>query len=371
MIARIFIRLAVGFSFAFVTNTFALEITRVNHEPPVFIPEEDRCIRINFTLSDDSQVMVKGYDDRDVLVRKINAGELTSGRHVIQWDGRDQSGKNVPAEAYRYTIVAEDVSGVTEHDYSDFTGIEQYKIDDVQWDSKNKKLSYQLKKPSRVFIRVGLKNHGPLMASLVNWVPRTSGKQMEVWDGMDASRVLDLSKHPELLIDAQAYTLPKNTMIIGPVQQLHSTSNNYLSSYPWGKESRKPKYQRKRRIVAPYQQDPQQRGDYLIDIKLPDDLPMTKKGLPIISGKVPILLTADPVHSQLALNKRSEPVIYVDGQFVFENEVGYLPMTWKIDVSTMNEGEHYITVNLRGYEGNFGIATAKVYVKHKQKLNQE
>lgn len=61
--------------------------------------------------------------------------------------------------------------------------------------------------------------------------------------------------------------------------------------------------------------------------------------------------------------RRFEPVFFVDGQFAFENEVGFVPMTWNFDPRSLNEGEHYLTVNLRGYEGNFGIATLKVLVQ--------
>jgi hypothetical protein len=39
-------------------------------------------------------------------------------------------------------------------------------------------------------------------------------------------------------------------------------------------------------------------------------------------------------------------------------------MTWLWDTSTVNEGEHYVTTNVRGYEGNFGTATLKVWVVH-------
>jgi hypothetical protein len=38
-------------------------------------------------------------------------------------------------------------------------------------------------------------------------------------------------------------------------------------------------------------------------------------------------------------------------------------MTWLLNTDTLNEGEHYLSVNLRGYEGNFGLATVKVYVQ--------
>ena len=58
-----------------------------------------------------------------------------------------------------------------------------------------------------------------------------------------------------------------------------------------------------------------------------------------------------------------------DGIFVFENETGFLPMTWNWDSTSVNPGTHYLTANLRGYEGNFGIATLKVDVEREGDSN--
>jgi hypothetical protein len=38
-------------------------------------------------------------------------------------------------------------------------------------------------------------------------------------------------------------------------------------------------------------------------------------------------------------------------------------MTWNFDPAALNEGEHFLSVDLRGYEGNFGMATLKVFVQ--------
>ena len=54
---------------------------------------------------------------------------------------------------------------------------------------------------------------------------------------------------------------------------------------------------------------------------------------------------------------------------VFENETGFLPMTWNWDTSNASPGIHYLTANLRGYEGNFGMATVKVRVVSREGAN--
>jgi hypothetical protein len=106
-----------------------------------------------------------------------------------------------------------------------------------------------------------------------------------------------------------------------------------------------------------------ERGDFKVHLTMPGDLPRTSTGVPIVSTTVPVRLDVAAQDRVRALARRFEPVFFVDGLFAFENEVGFVPMTWNFDPATLNEGEHFLTVNLRGYEGNFGMATLKVFIK--------
>ena len=60
------------------------------------------------------------------------------------------------------------------------------------------------------------------------------------------------------------------------------------------------------------------------------------------------------------LSERCEAVFFVDGQFVFEREIGFLPMTWTWAPTFTTPGTHYLTANVRGYEGHFGMTTLRV-----------
>jgi hypothetical protein len=109
------------------------------------------------------------------------------------------------------------------------------------------------------------------------------------------------------------------------------------------------------------------RGDIAVRLVLPPTLAVGEKGVPIIEGGViPVRLEIDERDRQRAFATRFEPVFFVDGQFAFENEVGFAPMTWSWDASRVNDGEHVLTVNVRGYDGNFGIASVKVFKRGAQ-----
>jgi len=342
-------------------HLYAAEITYVYHDKALFDLKTHENVAIHFEVSEESDVTLRIYDDKDFMVREIDKKGLKKGNQSISWDGKDQYGEAVPPEAYHYTIIAKDEITTTEHDLTDYTGGEQYAIDPIKWDVDKKSFKYNLTEPSRVFIRIGLDKSGPLLATVSNWVPRGAGEHLEFWDGMDASKVMHLSKHPKLLIDARAYTLSKNTILVGSA----TDDNKFVKRYK-NKIKRIRKYTHAKKMVAASQLSPDARGDYLAELSLPGTVEVTSNGIPVTKGLVSVMLDVPIDKRDLILQTRSETVIFVDGQFMFEIEVGIMPMTWRLDTSTLNEGEHFITVNLRGYEGSFGIATKMIYVKHEK-----
>ncbi len=320
-------------------------------------------MKIRYRLSEQAKVTLNIYDGRDLLVKKISSKNyLEKGDHSFLWDGRDQKKRIVPPEAYRYTLVAKNKKGqTTEHDLSDLTGGKNIIAQHVKWDPQTKKIGYQLVKAGRVNIRIGLANDGPLLNSLLNWVPRSAGFHQEAWDGKDTSGVLDLTHHPKMQLGVQAFSLSDNTIIVGPER----TKVSLLSDYPWKENRRVVKKTPKRKMYAHNQQPIDTRRDFSVSLQLPKYL-RKKKGLPLVTKTIPIQLKVDAKDRQRLLSQRFEPVFFVDGQYVFENEVGFFPMTWRWDPRGINKGIHYLTVNVRGYEGNFGTATTKVYVDTKQ-----
>jgi len=346
---------AVVFSIASM-GAYALEIERVAHAPALFIPGKGKSENISFSLSDRADVELKVFDDRDKLVRRIVRKALAAGEQTIPWSGQDEAGHTVPAEAYRYTLTA---NSTVEHDLSDLTGGETVRSN-IHWNADKMQFEYSLDKPSRVLIRVGLENHGPLMATIRNWVPRQAGHHIEHWDGKDASGELDLAKHPKLVVNMRAYTLSQNSILVGPEPDRVS----FIEKMTWAVETRTVKKKPVKRMIAAQQQMAETRGDYLVNLNLPSNLKTNKQGIPIVTGHLPVVLDVDDKYRAIALNRRSETVFYIDGLFTFENEVGFLPMTWMLDTTHLNNGEHFLSVNLRGYEGNFGLATRKIIVQH-------
>lgn len=337
-----------------------LAIMNVHADKEVFYPAKGEAFRIQYQLTEPAKIVLKIYDGRDLLVREMhNPDPISVGEQEFIWDGRDQSGQWVPDEAYLYVLEATASDGrFVRYDTAELTGGDDIEATQIKWDPVEKRIHYRVNHAARVCVRVGMKQAGPLLATVVDWVARSAGEQSELWDGFDASGVLDLASHPDMMIGVLAYRLPDNTVIVGEP----ATKVSLIEKMNWNSTERIKIQEQKKRMYAHSQQTLETRGDYSVQLQIPDSIKRNEENVPVISEITPIRLEIDEKDLNRVINRRFEPVFFVDGQYQFENEVGFVPMTWNWDPSQINNGIHYITVNVRGYEGNFGMATIKVQV---------
>lgn len=335
----------------------ALQITDVRVDRRAFIPADNEQVTIKFQLSEAADVDLLLYDGREVLIRQINQA-FDAGEHALTWDGRDNRGQLVPNEAYHYVVRGRTGAGVEQtYDLTDITGGQATRPTDATWDAETQSIAFSLTKPSRINVRVGMQKNGPLLRTVVDWVPRAAGANRVDWDGWDASGVLNLSDHPRLNIFVDAYALSDNTLLVGQPPDAVS-----FAPIAATKSTVRQKATQAKRMHYHQQQPLDERGDIDIQVSLAGDFDQDADGVSQVSGRVPIRLEVSPEDRERVLERRFEPVFFVDGTFAFENEVGYLPFTWIWDTANTAPGEHYVSVNLRGYEGNFGVATVKVNV---------
>lgn len=336
-----------------------LELSNVYHEPAAIEPARGEKATLHFRLSEPARVEAQLFDGRDVRVRLIEStGELAAGDHTLVWDGRDARDRPVPPEAYVYTLCAEGRAGASaEWDVTDGTVGDDFALASVHWERAAGTVAYTLERPARVRIRIGLENDGPLLRTLVDWVPRGAGAKQERWDGRDRSGVLELASHPSLAFQAEAFALSQNAILVGPEPSQVKLISDLPE--PLVRRARPPSHPR---MLDYARQAIEARRDFPIELALPKELQRDAAGLPIVTGPVAVTLRVGEADLARVLNERAEAVFYVDGQMIFENQVSFLPMTWTWDPRGAAEGEHFITTNLRGYEGHFGIGTVKVRI---------
>jgi len=337
-------------------------VGHLNHRPETLIPGEGRVFDVRFTLSEPARVFLEIYDDRDLLVAEVDSGGLLeSGDQSLSWDGRDLRGRIVPPNAYQYILAGSDQAGLerNRHLPPEDSVRSRTKWIDVAWDATSGELTYRLDVPSRVRIRVGLSRNGPLLKTLHDWVPRTRGGHSDRWDGFDASRAMNFSNHPNLKFTARAFGLPRNTLIV----EGSARSDQYITDLPEPVRRLDRGDSNSFRMFDYARQSGSQRGDIevALEIGLPKDEDSESERRRV-AGAVPVRVTTSSKDAERLLNERFEAVYFVDGRMVFETEVGFLPITWRWDTSSAVPGEHLLTVNLRGFDGHFGLASKIVNV---------
>lgn len=336
----------------------AVVISQVRADRTAFDPAKHETARIRFNLSEPAEVALAIYDGRDHQVVRQEAGRLDGGDQALTWDGKDAAGVPVPAEAYTYTLTARNAKGRSVYDLTDLTGGAAVTAKDVRWDAATGAVRYTLDRPARVNLRLGLQA-GPYLRTLIDWVPRGAGAQAERWDGQDASGVLKLAENPALTPVVKAYALPDNTLFVGtPPDRLQFAAerDTAIIRERTGTPAAK-------RMFDNSQQPLETRGDLPALIGLAGAFKQDAAGRWIVSGDVPLTANVRDADRPRVLQRRFEAVFYVDGVFAHENELGYLPLTWTWNTTQFNPGEHFVTLNIRGYEGNFGTATIKVVVQ--------
>lgn len=351
--------LFVGILF-FCFKCYALSIQHVSHSP-LHLPDltSEMLVKIRFFLDQPASVSLKIYDDRNVLIRTVNSGAvLEKGDQILSWDVRDEVGKQVPAEAYHYTLVASAGSERVTYDITDLLSSNSGTLYNPVWDREKGTISYLLSKASRVSIRIGIDDGGPLLATVINWLPRKRGQHIEKWDGYAPDQTFNISKLPKAKLHIETFALTENTILIGnnikKSEYVDASSNKVVRDNHQAKVSM---FNHASKIAG-------DRRDYNLSIVLPDGS-IQKNGLAVYSGIIPIRIVAPKEDVHRMLRDRFEPILFVDGEFVSELETGFFPITWKLDTKLLSTGKHYITVNLRGYDGQYGTVSKNIYIDNK------
>ncbi|MEO6664931.1 MAG: FlgD immunoglobulin-like domain containing protein [Rubrivivax sp.] len=300
--------------------------------------------------------------DGDV-VRRLVKSDAQAGAHQLSWDGKDERGQTVPDEAYCARAVLQAASGRVEDDPCKRTGGEV--LANIKPSiSPNSDIAYTLEKPARVLIRVGIKN-GAMMRSLSVWRPRPAGRNLQRWNGFDESGQVDL-RTDRLALLVTAFQLPDFSVI--------TTGQDGMDYRAWRTAQGWPE-----RPDTPVEGDkttPLERNGVRIArqhymARYKDSEPRITVAMEDLTGKsigadgtapeqVRLSVDLHPEDRWLMQEQLYEVAFFVDGDFVSEEENGYVPIGWLWNTSNLKPGRHLLTVNLTGFTGRVGTKTIVV-----------
>ncbi len=324
-----------------------------------FDPTHGQSVKLTYQLAQPDKVTVRVYDPDGGLARTLlDAVEQTAGAYQILWDGHDEQQQPVPDEAYTFTL--ETALGAV-YDPTAFSGGVVNDITDAQFNLDGTAL-YKLPATSRVLIRLGLHN-GPLLKTLVDWKPRTSGTITEYWDGYDADHLIKLREQKEFTALVTAVTLPDTTVVT------YGNTKEPYRDYKLGRAKDRPQKPDRPRQPDP---NPRFRPENLVPpawaraphvrLGFPEVGDLADGVVPTARDMVAVRVDVDPADRDRLLNDQFEVIFFVDQVFFAEAERGYLPLNWRWELQQLPPGEHILTVNVSSFKGQVGVASRKVQV---------
>lgn len=201
---------------------------------------------------------------------------------------------------------------------------------DLSFDAVTGTIQYTLPEPALVRIRIGLRDGGPLVNTLVDWEEQQQGRHTLVWDKKDASGLVDLSFRNDFMAVVSCLSLDarRRTRYDGPVRGFRK-SPDVIITFP--------------------------------------EAPLNN-GVPVVNGFALLRIQVAEKDKQWLSESKFEVSVFVDTIFLMEDEEGTSPFNYRINTGGLADGVHSITVNLIGYNGEIGTASATFQVD-KTRLN--
>lgn len=207
------------------------------------------------------------------------------------------------------------------------TGKREVIATNISYDPKTGVMKYTLPEASWVRIRVGLNERGALLCPLIDWERREAGEHKEMWNFKDTSGKIDFKDYQNIIIVIACIAVDETKPVTVP-----STIKGFRHS---------PRF----------------------DITFPGSVEKNSEGYPILRDVVPVRVTINPEDHQWLLASRFELIGYIDFAFMVEDEEGNNPYNFMFNTKGLNEGEHILTVNVAGFDGEIGTSSVRVVVK--------
>lgn len=330
-----------------------------------FNPSLGDTVSLTYQLSRSAKVTIKVFDPDQELIRVlISDASREGGPHEEAWDGKDDAGAIVPNEAYFFTIVAEEPSSSQQvvYDPITFSGGEQFDLGQAHLNREDGTLTYKLSQPSRVLIRIGVAKSA-LLKTLVDWEPRVAGEITEYWNGKDENNLVDVWTQKFSTVITY-FTLPDSSVItVG-------NSNTSYRAYKTGLTEPRPKkdtrpFSNRRNISPHFLASRLTDRTFTVQLTFPElSQPSDQE---VSEGTQQLLVRVDvgPEGRQVLANEQFEIIVFVDHVFFAEEERGYLPFNYPLELSQFPPGDHILTLNIATFHDHFGVGTRKFSIRKK------
>lgn len=356
----------------FSTILFAENIRFLPYKKNEFSPILKEKIAIRFSLAVKSIVNIEIYTPDGVLIRTLTTGKaVKKGEHTLEWDGKDNEGTVVPDEAYNVVLKAISDGKVETVDPRKTSGgiVQKNLAPKINSDGK---MTYTLPTPSRVLIRLGI-NSGAMLRSVITWKPKNSGKNIQFWDGYDQDHLMKIQKHKDFKIIFSAFSLADHTIITTGNKRI--TYFDYVKKHDYKPSLSAKKYRlfhANSKLMSPYYARAlTDMREPVIHLVFPDNIKKDKNGVPIVKKgeKIRVKVVMDEKDAQRMAQVKYEITFYDDLDFISEEEMGYVPISW-LWLPQKEKGKHILTVNIASFKGHVGLRSTPYLIESPEKSKE-
>ncbi|AXQ29552.1 hypothetical protein D0B54_12990 [Solimonas sp. K1W22B-7] len=304
--------------------------------------------------------------DRDPVRELAELRRYEAGRHRFAWNGRDAGNAAVPNEAYFPLLSFREGGKLRVLHPADYSGGEV--VEPRTSLSQPTSIHFRIDRPARILARAGIKA-GPLMRTLAVWNPYPAGSSRIVWDGYDESRRYRVIEDSGYAVMVTGFALPDHAILV---------TGSSSEPYPrWRRKQGWPSASADHAMPVTAERDGKALSRAFFSPQYqPYDPRVTfswvgqQREQPTLSGPATVRVDIPKDDRAVLESNLFEVGFFVDGEFVSEEEQGYVPFTWRFDTGRFGAGQHVLTVNISGFSGQVGTASLRFKVpgptqKHK------
>lgn len=198
---------------------------------------------------------------------------------------------------------------------------------DLSFDVNTGEIKYTLPEPALVRIRIGIRDGGPMLRTLVDWEYKEAGPQVEVWDKKDETGKVNFGTRSDYFLVLACIPSEANRT------DFHSDQIRGLRKSPQ------------------------------LQVTFPQSMQKSEEGIPTLSGIVPVRIEIDKKDHWITQTKY-EVGLYVDHVFIIEDEEGTNPITYQLDTHKLNNGMHILTTVITCFDGEAGTKNLLVLINN-------
>ena len=311
---------------------------------------------LRYNVSAPAAVTVRLIDSAGQAARTFQVDVVRAGDQRVVWDGHDDSGQPVAADAYTYTITARDANGrEATYDLRAQTAGEMVWAIESGYDPQSGRITYTLPQASRVRLFVIRKDTIQPVRSLLDWAVRGPGRHEETWDGWSEGRVFKMTETAQVMPVVYGYSLPRNAVIVEGTSAKEVARTSRPAAPPFQPASN--------RTVQAHALHPRAR---CYDPRITLSLAGTKEGDP---EAIPYVRRATPLRidfpaaqgdGRVSPQPRLSVFVFVDGTMVERCLSAYAPYQWIVDPKMLTPGEHVITALIVWRDDHLGLGHFRV-----------